>query len=642
MIYNLIPYTEFTDQQLMDNKFTPMVFDIETYFDYYLVAFKHPATGLVATFEIYKNDKSRFNYEKLKWVIWNYLIIGFNSKKYDMLMLALGLTGCNTLELKEASDKIIQDNMWISDFEEEYKLEVPRVNHIDLIEVCPLSASLKLYGGRLHCHRMQDLPFQPDARLSRSQADYVRHYCINDLDLTILIWINLKDQMELRYRLSDRYKMDLRSKSDAQIAEAVISHDVGQLAGDKIRKPNLSQYYTCQYDVPDYMQFYTPELQKVLEIIRSAVFSLDNGGSPMMPEELKTDKAGKEEKEAGYKFSFYGTDYKIGMGGLHSCEKSIAHKSDDEFLLIDRDVASYYPNIILNLGLYPKHLGPSFLQVYGSIVEQRLAAKKSGNKIDADALKITINGGFGKFGSKYSILYSPDLLLAVTLTGQLSLLMLIEMLELSGIHVVSANTDGIVIKAPRNRMDEMNGIIKQWEQITRFETEETVYDALYSRDINNYIAVKPGGKCKFKGAYSDPWTDKGAQIFRFHKNPSAQICVTAVSKLITDGIPVEETIRNCTDITRFISIKNVKGGGEKDGVYLGKAVRWYYSKETESPIVYVGSGNKVGKSDRAKPCMDLPEEFPNDIDYDWYYKECVEMLFDLSFYKRSKLLSLFD
>ncbi|QZA70467.1 DNA polymerase II [Erwinia phage AH03] len=641
MIFELIPYTEFTDQQLMDNARTPLVFDIECYYDYYLVAFKHPATQLVVTFEIYRQDDRNFNYEKLRWVIWNYIIIGFNSKKYDMLMLALGLTGADTLALKGASDRIIQDNLWISDFEEEYKLEVPRVNHIDLIEVCPLSASLKLYGGRLNCERMQDLPFPPDARLSRQQADYVRHYCINDLDLTILIWVNLKDQMELRYRLSDKYNQDLRSKSDAQIAEAVISHEVGKLSGEKIYKPKLSQYYNCRYDVPDYMQFHTPELKKVLELVRSATFSLGEGGSPLMPDELKTDK-GDDEKEAGYKFDFYGTTYKVGMGGLHSCEKTIAHKSDDDFQLIDRDVASYYPRIILNLGLYPSHLGPSFLQVYNAIVEQRLAAKKSGNSIDADALKITINGGFGKFGSKYSVLYSPDLLLAVTLTGQLSLLMLIEMLELSGIHVISANTDGIVIKAPRKRMDEMNGIISHWEKITRFETEETQYDSLYSRDINNYIAVKPGGKVKLKGAYADPWSDPKAAIFRFHKNPATLICTTAVCELITKGIPVEKTIKDCRDITRFISIKNVKGGGNKNGVYLGKAVRWYYSKDAPGPITYVGSGNKVGKSDGAKPCMDLPKELPEDIDYDWYYKECVEMLFDLSYYQRSKLLDLFD
>lgn len=642
MSYKLIPYKEFTDAELMANSMTPMIFDIECYINYYLVAFKHPSTQLVVTFEIYGNDESQFNRDKLLWVIWNYMIIGFNSNKYDLLMLVLGLSGATTYQLKEASDKIIQDGLYVKDFLAEYKLQIPKINHIDLIEVCPLSASLKVYGGRLHCYRMQDLPFPEDARLSREQANYVKHYCINDLDVTILIWISLKDQMELRYRLSDKYEQDLRSKSDAQIAEAVISHEVKKLSGDRIQKPNLSEYYTCQYNVPEYIEFYTPELKKVLSLISSAIFSLDNGGSPMMPDELKTDKAGKNEKEAGYKFNFYGTDYKIGMGGLHSCEKSIAHKSNTEFQIIDRDVASYYPRIILNLGLYPAHLGPTFLRVYDSIVEQRLAAKKAKNNIDADALKITINGGFGKFGSKYSILYSPDLMLAVTLTGQLSLLMLIEMLELSGIHVISANTDGIVIKAPRNRIDEMNGIIKHWESITRFETEETQYDALYSRDINNYIAIKPGGKCKLKGAYSDPWSDPKAAIFRFHKNPSTQICITAVCDLITKNIPVEQTIKECRDITRFISIKNVKGGGIKDGNYLGKAVRWYYSKETPGPIVYTGSGNMVGKSEGAKPCMDLPSEFPSDIDYDWYYNECVEMLFDLSYYQKSKLLDLFD
>ena len=91
--------------------------------------------------------------------------------------------------------------------------------------------------------------------------------------------------------------------------------------------------------------------------------------------------------------------YKMGIGGLHSMEKCAAHEPDDDEFLLDFDVASYYPSIILKCGLFPKHLGPKFLKVYRAIVEERLEAKAAGDKVRANTLKITVNGSFGKFGS---------------------------------------------------------------------------------------------------------------------------------------------------------------------------------------------------------------------------------------------------
>ena len=124
-----------------------------------------------------------------------------------------------------------------------------------------------------------------------------------------------------------------------------------------------------------------------------------------------------------------------GIGGLHSQEKSISVVSNETHVMRNADFASYYPFIILNQGLYPKHLGTKFLSVYRSIVETRLRAKADGNKLIAESLKITINGSFGKLGSKYSKLYSPNLMLATTITGQLTLLMLIEQLGITCGHI---------------------------------------------------------------------------------------------------------------------------------------------------------------------------------------------------------------
>ena len=170
--------------------------------------------------------------------------------------------------------------------------------------------------------------------------------------------------------------------------------------------------------------------------------------------------------------------YNMSMGGLHSMESSVGYRADENTIIADNDVASYYPRIILNQGLFPEHLGEAFLEVYNTIVEKRLEAKKNGNKAVANSLKIVINGSFGKFGNKWSTLYSPQLMLQVTLTGQLSLLMLIEMLEHFQIPCISGNTDGVISMYPKSLHERARGVIAMWEEITNFETEETHHSIL--------------------------------------------------------------------------------------------------------------------------------------------------------------------
>ncbi len=144
--------------------------------------------------------------------------------------------------------------------------------------------------------------------------------------------------------------------------------------------------------------------------------------------------------------------------------------------------------------------------------------------------------------------------------------------------------------------------------------------------------------CKTKGAYCE----RGSALnSRLSKNPESLICVDAVLSYLVGGVSVEKTIKNCRDFKRFISVRNVKGGGEKNGKYLGKVVRWYYAKNEAGYIAYVLSGNKVAKTDGAKPAMDLPEAFPEDIDYNWYIKEALEMLEDCGAIKSSSQQLLF-
>jgi len=606
------------------------IFDVEVYPNYFLCTFGSYTTGKVLSFEL--SPWAQLDRQMLEWIYRNYCVVGFNSIKFDAVIVTMAIGGCSTEQMWWATEQMIKYEVDGRELMKKMKIKKIPANHIDLIEVAPLRGSLKMYGGRLHSPRMQDLPFKPGTVLSYEQAAITRYYNIkNDITTTALLRRCLEPQIKLRYEMSNEYGIDLRSKSDAQIAEAVISQELTKATGLRPKPPEIVIGTVYKYKVPAFLQFRSPLMQWVLNEVATADFVVGEHGSAVTPPCLQDLKV-----NLGF------SQYTMGIGGLHSCESTIGHRSDDHYTLRDRDVVSFYPKIILNQGLYPSHLGQDFLRVYKTIVDRRINAKRQKQKNVAESLKIVINGLYGKLGSKYSVVYAPDLLVQVTMTGQLVLLMLIERLEMAGIHVVSANTDGIVIKVHRMQEAQCAAIIAQWERDTNFETEETVYLALYSRDINNYVAVKAPDekgkvKCKTKGAFANPWSDNTNFEPWMHKNPTNQICVDAIEALLATGKPLMSTIWECKDITKFISTRSVTGGAvqiHKDGAaqYLGKSVRWYYStSEKESEFVYAKSGKLVPRSTGAKPLMDLPDAFPSNIDYGRYLVEAEDMLVDLGY-----------
>lgn len=626
----------FTSNELLDAQQAGerLVYDSEIYPNYYLAAFMSVKSGKAIYFEM-TPDKP-LNIPLLKWVVENFLTIGFNSNEFDNTILALALAEHNLEALNRATQLLIYEQIkgWL--VMRSFKVQKLKLNHIDLYNVAPLDASLKIYGGRLHVPRMQDLPFKFNTWLTEPQIDVVRDYCVgSDLVTTAFLYKELEEHIALREKMSIQFGTDLRSKSDAQVAEAVIVHELTRINFHKPERVEISVGTNYRYKVPAFMKFQTPMMQEVLGIVAKANFVVGESGGIGTPPEIEC-----------LEIPIAGGVYKMGIGGLHSQETTVAHIADADTLLLDRDVASYYPSIILNLGLYPQHLGQSFLAVYKTLVDRRLEAKtkaadktlsetkRASWKVIADALKITINGSFGKLGNKYSVLYSPDLLTQVTMTGQLCLLMLVERAELIGITVCSANTDGVLFKCPVARKPELDALIAQWEKETGFLTEETQYRAIYARDVNNYIAVKPDGKTKVKGTYAE----KGSALNSvLSKNPESLVCSDAAIALVAKGTPITETITKCKDIRRFVTVRTVKGGAVKDGTYLGKAVRWYYATEQSGEMVYALSGNKVPRSDGAKPMLDLPAQFPADVDFAWYEKETNEILKEIGYLPKDEV-----
>jgi hypothetical protein len=669
--------------------------DIETYKNFFYVAFKREKDGHRVGFELSARSPD-FDYARVNKIMRNNRIVTFNGQGFDVPLIFYALSLLKKGEsaarvcamVKSKVDAIINGRVRYWEVEDLLKIKLPRIDHIDLIEPQPNAiASLKTLNGRLHGKRMQDLPIPPDKVLTDEEMDVTADYCLHsDLDATHNLWDALQEPLALRVALGAEYDTDFRSKSDSQIGEAIVKKRIEQITGSRPQKVDTKPGTTFKYPIPSFMKFETPELQAILDRLRETEFVVNDKGKVDLPAWLTTAPQPKmtigpdgevyaEAREVSGQVTLGSSTYQMGIGGLHSTEANRAVHSDDDYVLIDADVASMYPTIILMLGLFPKSLGKHFLDTYRGIKDNRLKAKRRAKEIKAllksfdgsaegrgkleaelfacevadKGLKIALNGVFGKLGSRYSILFAPHLLLSTTLTGQLTLLMLIERAVRAGIDVLSGNTDGVLFKCPREwfegieRDKLVGGFLKElcdeWERDTGFELEFAEYVSVYNQSVNSYFAIKADGGHKRKGPLANPWNkdksdfDPRAQLM---KNPQATICSDAALALIKHGTPIEDTIYGCTDIRQFVTVIKADGGATWRGKYLGKVVRYYWSTDGDAIFkakAHAKTGNHpmVPKTEGAAPCMTLPDELPDDIDYERYIKVTREILMDIGY-----------
>lgn len=528
--------------------------------------------------------------------------IGFNNRFFDNVIVAAFCLGRQEIEIKRiADDLIVSDTApWVA--MRKYNLRDIMVDTVDLIEVAPSFVGLKAYGARMHMPKLQDMPIKHNTFVTPEQEPMLLEYCHNDVDTTAELLRQLEKELLLRVEMSRVYGVDMRSKSDSQMAEQAY------ITSMKLKRTDNEVPATIKYTPPAFLQFKNEMLQTLLRRVGSHTFEMNQKtGHVILPDFLGNQTV-----------KFNQGEYQLGVGGIHSThDKQICHVAGEE-VITDIDAASFYPSIILECGFVPAALGERFVAEYRGIYNRRLEAKKKGDKVTDATLKISLNGTFGKLASRYSVLYSPDLMLAVTLTGQLTLLMLIERLELAGAVTLSANTDGIAIRYEKRLMDAVNRVVNEFSELSRFQFEFTPYRVLAMKDVNNYIAVKPDRSLKVKGIYAP---------LSLRKNPTAQVSADAVGQWLAHGTPFIETIRNAP-FEDFISARNVTGGGQQSGEYLGKVVRWYQSNDPAlEPIRYASNGNKVPKTDGARACMTLLDRktHPADLDLVWYQKEAIKI-----------------
>lgn len=631
------------------------VLDIETYPNFMLISIKLIGEDRLVNYIFDETRKP--DWDRLRTVLRKYTIITFNGINFDMPLVFMAMDGATVAEIKEAANRIITTGIKPWDVCDALGVYIPKwLDHIDLIEPNPaVRQGLKVLNGRLHGPWMQELPYPHDKVLTDEEKEFVTKYCINDLDATERLYLALQEPLDIRAKVSADLGIDVRSKSDTQMGATILRKRIEETTGKRIPRTDPKMGISFKYDVPAFIKFETPQLQDLLERIRAHEFVTKADGKVDLPKWMSDEK-----------IVIGPSTFQMGIGGLHSTESNRSVLADNQNAIVSVDVASYYPSIELTLGLYPLAVGPVFIPVFGGIKDDRIRAKHAGDKTYDKTYKIVLNGaGFGLLGSRWSFMYAPHLLIAVTLTGQLSLLMLIERAFLRGIPTISANTDGAEFLCPRDLFDGwvmkdgkatdrmrpsvVCDVVEGWERDTQYVLEGVEYTALYNQSVNSYIALKADGSHKRKGPIANPWGKEKADHdprVQMMKNPQAPICSDAVLYFLKHGTPIEQTIRECKDVRSFVTVVNATGGATwtepgAEETYLGKVVRYYWSVNG-APIIKVkphpttGNRHKVSKTDGCRPLMTLPDDFavPDDLDYARYVAEAENILRDIGYYNR--------
>lgn len=547
-------------------------------------------------FSIFEDDDSEL-YPLLNWLQYKADYFGYNNNKYDRLMLSALLMYYNQFDkpskliefLYDTSQRIIRnsdnDVLWQDNFTNMLMKNRLNFRDLDLFQIFRLDhfhKSLKQTSINIKWYNLLEYHMPPISeldvdyyyrltenrglsieqlnRLYRNSFERYLHPSwkkemeeYNDNDVFIcceLVRMN-QEEIRLRYMISKEYEINVLSASRSTIADKVIVKLYSKFTDLHPKRfidtKTIRRKIEVSEILSDKIQFLSPQLNDLLQSLRSLVLRGEKG-------------------EFERTFTYAGTSYTLATGGLHSNEIPAIYVADDKQTIVDRDVTSYYPNLIRSLKVCQKHLNPkAWFRIADTIVDERtehkhLAKDKSLNLIQqikhftaAACLKIVANAGiFGKMGSEKSFLCDKKAMYKVTINGQLFLLMLIERLEDAGIHVISANTDGIVTIVPKGLEETADNICHWWEKHLGLELEFTSYSKYITEGVNSYLTVKTDGKKKFKGRMNPKM-----YLEDLSKGYNSPIVAKAVTEYFINGTPVMETLRNSKSILDFCRTQNV-------------------------------------------------------------------------------------
>ena len=610
---------------------TVLVYDIESFPNLFTCSILNSENNKLITYEISedKNDLGKivalfqlkefyfcgFNNKSYDDVLINYLIIRFDDLRYKPIFEITWL-------IKSMSDKIIKEPVanWV-DYKHAYLF-----NSFDLMTMsfsAKNRVGLKELEVTMGFSNVMEYEGDFSKNVPKELKDKVIEYNQNDVLATGGLLNLKKNDIELRLKLNEKYKINVLSKDNVNMGMEILKKEYLEKTNktwDDIKDLKTPcQLVAFKNIIFDFIQYTTPPLQKLLEKLKK----------------ISIDPNNKDFREV---FEIGGVVHNISLGGLHSINNAEIIIPNEDELLIDYDVDSFYPSCLIVNNLYPKHLGIEFVDIYKNIRDERVEAKKDKNSFLADAFKYAINGLSGNLQSQYSLTYDPELVVKLRINCQLMILMLIEKFDLLGAEIVQSNTDGILIKIKKSLLPEIEKAKDEWCKLTKLSMSKEEFERFYQYDVNNYIGVKKGFKetkdpelIKKKGFFVDE-TNLG-------KGMSPKVIAKSLINYFVYNISPEETLKEDKDIKDYLTYQRVSRDFivEYNGEKALHINRFYMSINGGILIKY--KIEKGGKAQATRLCATSPvtiynkfEDKPFEeykVNYRYYKNEIYKIINEL-------------
>jgi hypothetical protein len=591
------------------------VYDLETYPNYLLAALKEVSPERnrpIATFTWeQKDDLIQFLGQA------ELTLAGYNNHNFDDPLIKGIISGDlatldNVYGAVEALIARDRENPAVRKLKELR----PSFFTIDLMQILggPRAGSLKSHEVRLGMLNVQTLPIEPGTILTDSDKELITSYCTNDINATEALYFDALERIEVRHRVNERYphlRGSALRRSDASIAEEVMIGELADRAGfDKAKyRPPSSFSFDPDRQIDPAIAFSSAVNQAALDRLR--------GFGRFDPAEWA------KRHSNGFTFQVGTHHITLGQGGLHTDIGPTLVRSSN---ILEFDVASYYPNLMLKADRHPEMLPRKWIDILRDLTRDRLDAKKAANKTMADVYKIVINSIYGKLADPYSINLDLGLQLQVVLNGQLFLLMLMERFADQGFRVISANTDGLYVDAG-DRAAEAVVVAEQWQTDTGFQLESKTATIFAATSVNDYALFDTE-----KG-----WFHTKGRFGRGNRTAPNVIHAAAINH-ISSGISVESHINGEPNILEFLYSRSVKGATRVShgDATVQKVNRWYKGIAGYPLYKHTASetGESVGKvpgSDGAVIANRLTDySVPADLDISFYSKAAQELVDQLS------------
>ena len=556
------------------------------------------------------------------------------------------------------------------------------------------ATSLKMIEFNMKSDTIEDLPFPVGTELSDDQMDVLISYNMHDVVKTLDFYKESLHLINFRAELSKKYKRNFLNHNDTKIGKDYFimqleenmpgcCYTVGAKGERKINqtKRDVIHIKDCLFN---YYDFQHPAFQAVLEWFKNQSITETKGVFSAIPEhklgrvamfanmttlrkkfvgvpteeriaefkseyplgwteqvELKAKKKGVTQyshwmhwnEASTLNVVINGFQFDFGTGGIHGSVESQVVTEDDEYMIVDADVSSMYPNIAIANRVYPKHLGEKFCDIYQDVYEQRKSYAKG--TAENAMLKLALNGVYGDSNNAFSPFYDPQYTMSITINGQLSLCLLSEkLMEIEGLSIIQVNTDGVTVKMPRHKVTEYETICALWQKQVGLELEYAHYSKMIIRDVNNYIALYTNGKVKRKGAYQ--YEDLG-----WHQDQGGLVIPKAAEAFMLHGIDIATYIRGHQNNYDFLlrtkvprSSKLVMVMHDGSEVQQQNICRYYASTaggdlvKIMPPIEVDGEDRRmdVGSGWKMWVCNNIKDFDRGDVDYQYYIDAATKLV----------------